>query len=149
MALPPTVLPHLLLSGPRNPRELLERALQLRESPEGRLYREWHARLRAAWSQGRRSPEEDDAEVVRREIEARLRSRAEGASIWATKLDVEVEAGFSVGGEVPVGVPNKLRSWLVDAFKFRGHRKLLLRMSLDQHAFDNVGRGLRELWMKG
>jgi hypothetical protein len=165
VALPPSALPHLLLSDPRDPQELLERALDLRDSDDGKLYREWHSRLRSAWGKGRRSSrDEDDIEDVRREIESRLASKAEGKTLWATTLDIEAGAGLTIGGkhakikaeigpkvstEVPVGVPNRLRNWLVDSLVFRRHKKLLLRMSLDQHSFDNVSMGLRELWMKG
>ena len=78
------------------------------------------------------------------------------------KVDVGVEAEAKVGGElwpaeakvagkveakgIQVGIPNRLRNWVVDHLPFQRHKKLLLRLSLDQRKYDNVTRHLRQLW---
>jgi len=166
--LPPSVVPHLLLQDPppRTPGELLERALALRESPAGRAYREWHRRLRHAWSLGRHDDAAERAVVeVLRELKKRFphgQADEDDRPILAMKVDIGLEAEAKVGGEpwpaeaklggkveakdIRVGIPNRLRNWVVDRLPFQRHKKLLLRLSLDQRKYDNLMRHLRQLW---
>jgi hypothetical protein len=49
--LPPTILPYLIEKKPRNSRELLDEALEIRARDGDFLaYRSWHRRLRSAWA---------------------------------------------------------------------------------------------------
>jgi len=169
--LPPTVLPHLLTEQPRprTPKELLERALKLRGSDVGAAYRQWYQSMRDAWSDGRHDV---DAERSVQDVVNELKKRfpkdgeadEENKPIWMTEIDVEAEAKAGIGGgELPfeaaakmkvsrkgvgVGIPNRFRNWIIDHLPFKRHRKLLLRISLDQRNYDSLTRGLSNVWFE-
>ncbi|HEY5604197.1 MAG TPA: hypothetical protein VIM41_13915 [Gammaproteobacteria bacterium] len=87
--LPPSVVPYLLVANnpPKTPAQLLERALQIRNSDTGEDYRTWHTRLRAAWSLGRHDfKAEEDVHKVRRELEKRFGNEGERARSAPQKL---------------------------------------------------------------
>jgi hypothetical protein len=69
------------------------------------------------------------------------------------KLTAGAEAGVKAGieadlGKVPISFPDWIRNLLVEGVRFRGHRKVLLRMALAQRHTDNLLLGLRKLWFK-
>ena len=169
--LPPTVLPHLLTEKPRPraPGELLGRALTLRDSDVGAAYRQWYRTMREAWSDGRHDV---DAERIVQDVANELKKRfpndgeadEDNKPIWMTEIDVEAEAKAAVGGgglpfeaegkvkvskkRIGVGIPNSFRNWIIDHLPFNRHRKLLLRISLDQRNYDNLTMGLRKVWFE-
>lgn len=159
----PNVLLHLLASGRRSPRALLDAALEIRESSAGRGYRALLRRLREAWLLGRK---DEDAErqinVVADELEHRIsgqRMAMTGIEVQGTitgkagvKADlglVNADLGFEGSIRLPniqISVPQGIRNWFVDHTVLKGHQKLLLRMALNQHSFTDVTRGLHEVW---
>lgn len=155
--LPPSVVPFLIVSGePGSPRELLEQAMALRASETGDAYRTWHAKLRSAWKEGRRNLDAE-ADLVDVADEVRGRFGLDQAGDDAPRLTLSagvgvtfgiVDVGVAAEHDVRVRLPDRVRNWLVETFRFRGHRKMLLRMSLDQATFDNIARGLQDLWWK-
>jgi hypothetical protein len=154
--LPPSVVPYLIVNEkPRSPRELLQQAMNLREGSMGAAYRAWHSRLRSAWMDGRRDldAEADVADVA---DEVRRRFGLDDHGPQGPQLTLSggvavnfgvVELGAAAEHDVRIRLPDRVRNWLVDAFRFRGHRKMLLRMSLDQATFDNIAHGLKNLWL--
>jgi len=165
--LPPTVLT-LLVEDATSARDLLDRALRMREEDEWKDYRRWYARLRKAWADGRRDrPAEEDVRRVTNEIRRRLAGRLKkGEPVPLTQKEIAVKADpaevkIKANAEVNVGVfkarveadnlqhirlPERLRNWYVDTFVMRDHRKLLMRMSLAQESYENLSLGLRNLW---
>jgi hypothetical protein len=156
--LPPSVLPLLIASDSElTPKALFDKAKALRSSPLGEAYRQWHAGLRAAWSQGRRDVQaEQAASDVAKEVERRF-GLPDGA-LSGPKLKLSGGTGVQLGiahlgvaveHEMEIAAPDRLRNWIVDRLRFRGHRKMLLRMSLEQAKFDNLTLGLRNIWRRG
>ena len=155
------------------PAKLVEEALKLRESPMGRDYRAWFAELRGAWARGLRAEAaEASARAVLTDLKKRFpRDPATGHTspadepIWATKLEIGAEVGLKAGsekgpvdfkatavlkaGDVRVGLPNRIRSWIIDHLPMKRHRKLLLRMSLDARQFEDITADLRKRWWQG
>jgi hypothetical protein len=156
--LPPTVLT-LLIEDAKNPRDLLDRALRLRDEEEWKEYRHWYARLRKAWADGRHDKvAEADVHRVTEEIRRRLaQQQKKSAPVPLNEKEIafkgKVEfgiAGFRAELEGDnlqrIVLPERLRNWYVDRFFMRDHRKLLMRMSVAQEAYDNLTLGLRNLW---
>jgi hypothetical protein len=155
--LPPTVLT-LLIEESKNPRDLLDKALKMREDDEWKDYRRWYAQLRKAWANGRHAGEEDDVQRATQEIAKRLaRRQKQGEPVPLSEKEVSVKLKAEVGVEGPkVGIeldnaqnvraPSWLRNWLVDAVSMRDHRKLLMRMALAQASYDNLTRGVKRVW---
>jgi hypothetical protein len=165
--LPPTVLT-LLIEDAKNPRELLDRALRLRDEEEWKEYRHWYARLRKAWADGYHDKvAEADVHRVTKEIRTRLVQQQRKSALLpldekeiAFKADSKevnlkgkvefgiagIKAGLEGDGLQRIVLPERLRNWYVDTFLMRDHRKLLMRMSLAQEAYDRLTLGLRNLW---
>jgi hypothetical protein len=155
--LPPSVLPLLIATdAPLTPQALFDKAMGLRSSPLGQAYRQWHSGLREAWSQGRRDTgAEAAASDVAKEVERRF-GLADGA-LSGPRLKLSggvgvhlgiVQLGAAAEHEIQIAAPGQLRNWIVDRLRFRGHRKMLLRMSLEQAKFDNLALGLRNIWRR-
>jgi hypothetical protein len=165
--LPPTVLT-LLVENAKNPRDLLDQALRMREEDEWKDYRCWYARLRKAWADGRHdAAAEMDVHRVTEEIRTRLAQRqkkGEPGLLRETEIAFKADAhekakfkgkvelslpGVKVGGEVDnlrLQLPARLRNWYVDTFRMHDHCKLLMRMSLAQGSYDISTRGLEKVW---
>jgi hypothetical protein len=154
--LPPTVLA-LLVETAKNPRDLLDQALKLREEDDWKEYRHWHSRLRKAWAEGKHDADaEADVHRVTVEITKRLAQRQRThKTIEISQKEVAIKRKISVTlGPLTIEaehleqlqLPDPLRNWFVDTFRMRGHRKLLMRMSLAQHSYDNLALGLRNVW---
>jgi hypothetical protein len=164
----PSVVLHLLAQGARSPRGLLDDALKLRDSNAGKSYRVFHKRLREAWRLGRRDA---DAETQIKAVAEELKRRITGkptiltrvvvngslkanarAGIGTESLGAHITAGGSITIPktiVPVAIPRGVRNWFVDNVMFSSHQKLLLHMARDQHSFENVAKGLYNVWQKG
>ncbi|MCP5071474.1 MAG: hypothetical protein GY946_33355 [bacterium] len=148
---PPTVLPHLIHQGkpPTSTTEILDRAVALRESSDGKKYRAWYQRMRARWELG---DHDDVAEAEVDKLVAELDNRIGRSQGWATQVDLKIEADIGLAKveatakDVRLRVPNKIRNWIVDVLPFRGYRKLLLRIVLDQRGYENLTMGLKKLW---
>jgi hypothetical protein len=165
--LPPTVLT-LLIEGSKNSRDLLDRAMTMRQEDEWKDYRRWYARLRKAWADGHHDASaEDDVRRVTEEIGKRLaRQLNKGEPVPLTQKEIAIrgdpeeikikgKAGVNVGlvkAEVEIDnlqrirLPEPLRKWYVDTFVMRDHRKLLMRMALAQQGYEKLSFGLRNLW---
>jgi hypothetical protein len=161
----PTVLPYLLAQPPAvgSPRELLDRCLTLRESRDGERYRSWHKGLRDAWSLGQQEQPAARRAVadVLRELDKRLGT----AGVSARETHVEIDApptltaGVGFTGPVPHGsvsvqgvplrrpsAPAWLRALAFERMPFRRHRRLLLRMALDEARYGDITLHLRRIW---
>jgi hypothetical protein len=154
--LPPTVLT-LLVENAKSPRDLLDQALRLREEDEWKQYRAWYARLRKAWDDGSHDPEAElDVLRATEEIGKRLAQRRnEPVPLREKEVAFKFKLGVDLGGvkaEAEAGnleqmrLPDYLRNWFVDTFRMRSHRKLLMRMSLEQQRYANLTLGLRNVW---
>ena len=158
---PPTILHHLPARGVGNTKQLLEEALQLRDSPAGQSYRKWHGRLRKAWQCGR---SDSDAEAELNAVTKELDRRISVKPLVLTKLTVggaahvgvHAHAGIASAGanvtvrarprKIDVTFPTRVRNWFVDNVAFSRHQKLLFEMSLDRRSFDDLAAGLRGAW---
>jgi hypothetical protein len=62
--------------------------------------------------------------------------------------EVGVEAGLEAdAGRVVVSFPDRVRNFLIEGMWFRNHRKILLRLALQQRNSDYLLLGLKRLWM--
>jgi hypothetical protein len=156
--LPPTVLT-LLIEEAKSPRDLLDKALEMRRGGEWKDYRDWYARLRKAWADGRHDEAaEGDVQRVTQEITRRMAlQQKQGHPVPLSEKEVSVKLKAEIGVGLPkVGIEvdnlqkmwarSRLRNWLVDAVSMRNHRKLMIRMALAQASYDNLTRGLKRLW---
>lgn len=150
----PSALALVLQEHPdlRGTPDVLREVLALRESRAGKAYRDWFRKLRRAWADGQRPPDEDAA----REVLAELRRRS-GAGADATvglKADITLKAGDGgVGAEVkiadvPLRVPQWLRGWMVSHLPFKPHRRFLLRLGLAQARYEDITLHLQRLWSR-
>ena len=152
----PPVLPYLLAQGkePANVKELLERALAFRESPQGLAYRKIVDDIRA------------DGVLARRAEDAVKNERAAALKYLApySKLDVErsrplevtlsaemvgipgVKAGIKATGRL--GIPTWLRLWWNDSVPFGGVHKTLRRMWMAAESYTDLSAKLRQAWLK-
>ena len=95
-----------------------------------------------------------DAEAEVDNLVSELEKRLGAEPAWATQIDLEVEADLGVAKakvtarEIRVSVPNKVRNWIVDVLPFRGYRKLLLQIVMDQRSYENLTLGLKKLWYR-
>jgi hypothetical protein len=159
------ILPKLARArGPRARQlrpEILKQEWQLRDSPAGQRYRQWHAQLRNAWRLGRRDV---NADAELKAVTEELRRRLSAKPLVLTKLTVQGSGNASVGANVgiakgnisasarttpmtvPVAVPNRLRNWFVDQFRLERHQKLLLEWSFDRRSFDDLAFGMKTAW---
>lgn len=159
----PTIMPYLLFGAegksPATTKEVLDHLLSLRESGLGASYREWFKDLRTSLLQGRYATDaKDDIEVVRVELEHRLRGKfpkwSREFKLTLPTLSIDVPgAKLSMGklelvGNVRLGVPDWIRNWLLDLSPFGRHRKLLLRTALAEAEYRNVSKHLWEMWSK-
>jgi hypothetical protein len=140
----PPVLPYLLDRGgdPKSPRELLDRALEFRESREGEAFRAFVADLRAD------GPRAGSAAAVseqrRREAAKLLQAAPEDAR--SASLDIELSL-TGPKAKTTVAVPSWLRLWWNDWASFdRGLRKTLRRMWLADGAYKGLDERLRKVW---
>ncbi len=106
--LPPTILQYLVGRQPRDSRELLDKALELRDSDEDFIaYRKWHRKLRAAWAMGTHSEsDERDVAEVTRELLKRYppgHDPVDAPRLWSREIGIKAtfgaEAGFDSGIE--------------------------------------------------
>jgi hypothetical protein len=142
---------------------MLERCLLLRESADGEAYRTWFRALRDSWGRG----EEEDARartVVRETLEE-LRARLKNPDVQTKETHVQVagpqaefeaEVGFT--GPVPHGsvkvsgplkkpsTPRWLRTLKFETIPFNRHRRLLLRMAVDQARMRDISLALQQIW---
>ena len=161
----PNVLLHLLVERERGPKALLEGALKLRETDEGRAYRAVNRRLRQAWLLGRHD-EILESEINRVAVE--LGHRISGKPMHITGISVEGGFDAASGAKVDLGlaevhargwikatweymsisveVPAGVRKWFLDQFVLRKHQKLLLRMARDQYSFTDIAKALESVW---
>ena len=136
---------------------------RMRDEDEWKDYRRWYARLRKAWSDGHHDvAAEEDVHRVTEEIKKRLAQRHKNREIVSLdqkeivlrpklKANMEVSLpGLKLEIEADslerLQLPEPLRNWYVDTFRMRDHRKLLMRMSLAQHSYDNLTFGLKNVW---
>jgi len=154
-AAPPSVLPYLLLQkpAPTQPMDLLTRCLSLRKNRLGQDYRTWYANMRQAWSLGRDDPTaEESVRIVLRSLRHRMLRQDDkddkkdrtGSLTASIGFKGPLPAGAIEG--VPLKMPQWLRTWMVDHFPMRPHRRLLLRMSLAQARYRDVTLHLQQLW---
>jgi hypothetical protein len=134
------------------------------------MYRDWFQKLRDSWSLGHHDEKAEGAVMeVLRELKKRYPQFSEpdkeDKPIWATKIDIGVEAGAKIGHEelpleakagvnvkakdIEIGVPNKIRNWIVERVLFRRHKKFLLRISIANTSYDNFTMGLHKIWRRG
>jgi len=151
----PPVLPYLLAKGdPRNVRELLDRALEFRQSAEGRIYRKVVEDIRADGQQAR------DAELaVKQEREnaiaflapdsklARERSQSLAINLSARTVGIPL---VEAKAEVPLRlkISPRLLLWWNDHIPFGGVRKVLRRMWMANESYRNISDKLRQVWTK-
>jgi hypothetical protein len=118
--LPPTVLPYLMKQKPTNARELLRKALALRDRDgDFKAYRAWHRKLRAAWKMGAHSEAEEKAVIdVTRELTKRFpagKDPFEAPRLWSREiglkgtvafkpLDAGLEAESAAGAKFKLGL---------------------------------------------
>jgi hypothetical protein len=158
--LPPTILHYLMEQGPRNSRELLDKALELRAADRNFIdYRKWHRKLRSAWAMGTHSEsDEKDVVDVTRELIKRYppgHDPVDAPRLWSREIGLKATLGVKAAaeagveadlGKFPVSLPDWIRNWLVEGFQFRSHRKVLLRMALAKKHSDHLLLGLKRLW---
>jgi hypothetical protein len=151
----PPILPLLLDQMPSecSPHDLLERALEIRESELGEDYRAWQARLRDAWSRGDHDERaEDSAQKVLNEIRARVPSVDISSTGTRLDLGMSVDANGPKGElkvkDIPLRLPEWLRPWVIESLMWSGHphRKLLLHMSLSARRYSDLTMHLRKIW---
>jgi hypothetical protein len=151
----PPVLPYLLAKGdPRNVRELLDRALEFRQSAEGRIYRKVVEDIRADGQQAR------DAELaVKQEREnavaflapdsklAQERSQSLAINLSARTVGIPL---VEAKAEVPLRlkISPRLLLWWNDHIPFGGVRKVLRRMWMANESYRNISDKLRQVWTK-
>ncbi len=140
--LPPSVLTMLMFDRdpPTSPAELFEKTRELRESDLGAAYRQWHTELRGAWARGE---PHDEADAVVEQVAVELERRF-GRTPTGPLSGVNLEAH-----DAPAAAPGpstRLRNWFVERVRLRGHRKLLLRMSLPQVTLEELTGRLRHIW---
>ena len=131
-----------MATRPRGSQLSVREQLGVRLSARHQAYRAWHTEVRAAWArgEGHEAAEALVAEVAE-EVAGRLGPAQAGR---ATGVNLEMR-------ELPDAAErtSRLRNWFVERIRFRGHRKLLLRMSLPQITFDELAARLREIWDNG
>ena len=159
----PSVVPYLLTRRPTpaTPKDLLEKALEFRDGPEGEPYVRWWNELHAHLGMGHinRKAEQD---IHRIAAEMNRRFRVGDATGTETRLSVEagVETGelLSPFGKANVKVSAEdvrlrvpwaewIRRLFVEKVSLReGHSRVLLRLSLAQRDYENLSLGLGRLW---
>jgi hypothetical protein len=97
--LPPTILPHLMKQKPTSSRDLLHKALALRDGDDDfKAYREWHRKLRAAWKMGAHSEAEEKAVIdVTRELSKRFpvgKDSFDAPPLWSREIGLKGKVGF-------------------------------------------------------
>jgi len=162
----PTVLPHLLLQEPApvSTRDLLERCLKLREDRDGVKYRSWLKGLREAWRLGREETPEarETVEETLRELNARLatpgiRPHETRVTVEGPTADLEVgmvgpvpEVKLTIK-DIPINrppTPRWLAAWTFEHLSFKRHRRLLLRLALNQTRYRDISRHLYAVWSR-
>jgi hypothetical protein len=102
----PNVLLHLLATGYRSPRAMLDAALGIRESRAGRDYRALLHRLREAWLLGRTDA---DAEGQLKQVAIELRERISGKPMMMTGLEIQGTIKGGIGKKIDLG--DRTRPW--------------------------------------
>ena len=151
----------------RTSRDLLQYAIEVRQSSGGEAYMKWFKQLRGALADGTYATSaQHDIETVRKEAEHRLKAEY---SKWSMEITPTLSAGLSVsfsgevagikgeaaaslaeakleGSPIRIGVPDWIRNWIIDTLPFGQHRKLLLRWALAQAEFRNISQRLQRVW---
>ena len=109
--LPPTVLPYLVDQRPTSSKDLLDKALALRDSDgDFKAYREWHRKLRAAWKMGTHSEADEKAVIdVTRELIRRFppgKDPVDAPGLWSREIGLKANA--EIGATVEAGVEGEL-----------------------------------------
>jgi hypothetical protein len=151
----PPVLPYLLAKAePENARALLDRALEFRESAEGKAYLQVVADIRSDGVAARRA--EDAVKLARQKALAFLAPHSKLAVDRSYSLEVRLSAE-TVGipfvkarGEAPVAVrvPTQLLVWWNDHVAFGGMHKLLRRMWMAADSYAALSNKLRDVWLR-
>ena len=150
----PPVLPYLLSKGDTSSvRVLLDRALEFRESADGKRYREVADKIRDDGIEARRT--EDLAKVERDKALKFLAPYSKLDADRSRSLDIKLSAetvGLPVklGAETTINVeiPNWLRLWWNDYVPFGGMRKTLRRMWMAADSYQDLSGKLRQVWAK-
>jgi hypothetical protein len=146
------VLPYLLSQKPepRSVRELLDRALNFRELPNGVAYRKLVASIRADGIEARRG--EDLSEHERKRAIQMLTPYSkldpEKSGSLEISLSSDLVGVLGLGASSTISVPTWLRVWWNDNVPFGGLRKTLRRMWMAAESYDDLSAKLRTVWAK-
>jgi hypothetical protein len=150
----PTFLPLLLREDPSTPRELLELALEWREKPSVRTFREWYRHIEVKLHRRYYPPElEKELKQLRIDIAREL------GQIEAESMTMSAQVGAAlkvvpkpeIGAEVSVGVERRVDLGRVKWFfqnllPGKSYRKLFVRMAIEQSRYADLTQHLGELW---
>jgi hypothetical protein len=151
----PPVLPYLLAKAePRNVRALLDRALEFRESTEGKTYLQVVADIRSDGVAARRA--EDAVKLARQKALAFLAPYSKLAVDRSHSLEVRLSAEtvgipfVKAGAEAPmtVRIPTRLLVWWNDHVPFGGMHKVLRRMWMAAESYTALSDKLRDVWLR-
>lgn len=145
----PTFLPMLLKHDDSSPRELIERALKLRNSSTVKDYRKWKAAAMEEIEKGRLSV------GLQREVAAiaaaamrELKVDPDDSGAVKVKISGKILPVPELGVEAEVETANAASSlsWLLGYLPGRRYRKLLLRMVVAANEYRHIDRHLQQLW---
>lgn len=154
----PPFLPYLLSHEPKNPMDLLDRALAIRDEPPVKDLRAWRNELVGVWrDQGRISTEArdkigrpaqrtiDDLKMADKALDVTLKATLFGfeASAAPPKAEVHGPQIAVEGVHLPV---RRLWAWALDHLPGRRHNKLVLRMAPAQNEYEDLSRHLLTVW---
>jgi len=149
----PPVLPYLLhyKGGPRNVKDLLDKALVFRESREGKAYRKLSRRLESEGIAARRAEDLVDVEHKLALDQLKPYSRIEPGKSRSLEISYSLEhVGIPGKFTTKVGlpIPTWLRIWWNDHIPFGSIRKSLRRMWMEAESYKNFSNTLRDVWAR-
>ncbi|MBM6583134.1 hypothetical protein ILT44_23310 [Microvirga sp. BT689] len=146
----PPVLPYLISGrgAPKTTLELLDKAKEFRDSPDGIRYREAVQAIRGGGIEGDRTSDLSAVERARAlEMLAPYSNLdTERSRSLEVKFKLDARNGLSVELPIAVQVPAWLRVWWNDNIVFGGMRKTFRRMWMSAESYNDVAGKMLEIW---